>query len=89
MNLQTGQLRRIGLSLLLLILLPAIFQAFFRYRNMRAGDTTWRIDRLTQQACRTSAVPVMCMPPAPFFGARDYVGAGIGVGDSEGVGVGP
>ncbi len=82
-------MRHIGLNLLLLILLPAIFQAFFRYHYVRGGDSTWRIDRLTQQACRTSAVPVTCMPPAPFFGSRDYVGAGIGVGDSEGVGVGP
>lgn len=89
MNLPTRKLRRLGLTLLVLILLLATFQKFFRYYYIRAGGTTWRIDRLTQQACRTSSVPVVCTPPVSIFDPGDYVGTDIGVGDSDGIGVGP
>jgi hypothetical protein len=44
-----------------------IFQTVLRYHYVKAGKATWRIDRLTQQACRVDRVPVVCTEPLPLF----------------------
>ena len=49
------------------VMLPVLFQGFFRYEYFTVGSSVWRIDRLTQQACRTSVTPVVCSAPTPMF----------------------
>lgn len=47
--------------------MAVVFQTLLRYHYVRAGKATWRIDRLTQQACRVDVVPVVCTAPLPLL----------------------
>ncbi len=37
-----------------------VFELFFRYRYVSAGDNVWRIDRVTEQACLVRAGNADC-----------------------------
>jgi hypothetical protein len=38
-------------ALIAIAVVVIVFELFFRYRYVRAGDQLWRIDRVTEQAC--------------------------------------
>ncbi len=38
-------------ALVAIAVVVILFELFFRYRYVRAGDQVWRIDRVTEQAC--------------------------------------
>jgi hypothetical protein len=38
-------------ALIAIAVVLIVFELFFRYRYVRAGDQVWRIDRVTEQAC--------------------------------------
>jgi len=45
-----------------IIVVVLLFELFFRYRYMQAGNTLWRIDRLTERACVVSVGDAICSP---------------------------
>jgi hypothetical protein len=59
--------RRLAFMLGSFLLLPVLFQGLLRYEYFSVGPTIWRIDRLTQQACRMNVEPLDCTPPLPLF----------------------
>jgi hypothetical protein len=60
-------IKQILVTLIVLIAMAVIFQTLLRYHYVQAGKATWRIDRLTQQACRVDILPVVCTAPLPLF----------------------
>jgi len=38
-------------ALIAIAVVVIVFELFFRYRYVHAGDQVWRIDRVTEQAC--------------------------------------
>jgi hypothetical protein len=38
-------------ALIAIAVVVIVFELFFRYRYVRAGDELWRIDRVTERAC--------------------------------------
>jgi hypothetical protein len=58
-------------ALIAIALVVIIFELFFRYRYVGAGNRVWRIDRVTEQACLVRVGSAICSssPPAPV--ARD------------------
>ena len=42
----------------------AVFQAYLRYQYVAGSGTTWRIDRVTQQACKMRGDRAVCTEPA-------------------------
>jgi len=45
------QYRAAWYALIAIAVVVIVFELFFRYRYVRAGDQLWRIDRVTEQAC--------------------------------------
>jgi uncharacterized membrane protein YadS len=37
-----------------------VFELFFRYRYVRAGEQLWRIDRVTEQSCLVRVGGAVC-----------------------------
>lgn len=42
-----------------------LFELFFRYRYVRAGDQLWRIDRVTEHACLVRVGDALCGDSTP------------------------
>jgi hypothetical protein len=41
-----------------------LFELFFRYRYLAAGNRLWRIDRLTEKACIVRVGDALCSAPS-------------------------
>ncbi|MBV8725152.1 MAG: hypothetical protein JO078_13205 [Candidatus Eremiobacteraeota bacterium] len=52
--------RPLGFALIALAIVLILFDVFFRYRFVVAGDRVWRIDRVTDQACIVSVGDAIC-----------------------------
>jgi len=52
-------------ALIAIALIVIIFELFFRFRYVRAGDQVWRIDRITEQACLVRIGGAICSPSSP------------------------
>jgi len=53
-----------GRALLLLLILLAIFQLFFRYQYVASSSgAVWRVDRITGQTCEVRIGGVVCVQP--------------------------
>jgi hypothetical protein len=61
-------------ALVVIALVLILFELFFRFRYVHAGDRVWRIDRLTERACLVTIGDAVCSgatapsaapPPAP------------------------
>ena len=53
-------------ALVAIAIVVILFELFFRYRYVRAGDQVWRIDRVTEQACLVRIGSAICSgSPAP------------------------
>jgi hypothetical protein len=48
----------------LVALVIIVFELFFRYRYVQAGEHVWRIDRLTERACVVRVGEAICSMPA-------------------------
>lgn len=48
----------------LVALVVIVFELFFRYRYVQAGEHLWRIDRLTERACLVRVGEAVCSKPA-------------------------
>ena len=53
-----------------LVVVVLLFELFFRYRYVHAGNQLWRIDRLTERACLVQVGEAMCSPPPASRAAR-------------------
>lgn len=65
-------------ALIAIALVVIVFELFFRYRYVRAGDQLWRIDRVTEQACLVRVGSADCASasagaPAPRSAPRATV----------------
>ncbi len=49
-------------ALIAIAVVVIVFELFFRYRYVSAGDNVWRIDRITEQACLVRAGNADCSP---------------------------
>jgi hypothetical protein len=58
-------------ALIAIALVVIIFELFFRYRYVGAGNRVWRIDRVTEQACLVRVGSAICSSSAPAPAARD------------------
>jgi hypothetical protein len=47
-------------ALVAIAIVLILFELFFRYRYVRAGDQVWRIDRVTEQACLVRIGSAIC-----------------------------
>jgi hypothetical protein len=47
-----------------------LFELFFRFRYVQAGDHLWRIDRVTERACLVRIGEAICSPPPATPAAR-------------------
>jgi hypothetical protein len=53
-------------ALIAVALIVIVFELFFRYRYVHAGDQVWRIDRVTEQACLVRVGSANCSSsPSP------------------------
>lgn len=52
--------RPLGFALIALAIVLILFDVFFRYRFIVAGDRVWRIDRVTDQACIVRVGDAIC-----------------------------
>jgi hypothetical protein len=50
---------------LLTFIAVAVFQVFLRYQYIAGNGTTWRIDRVTHQACEIERHRAVCKLPEP------------------------
>jgi hypothetical protein len=54
-----------------IVVVVLIFELFFRYRYVHAGNQLWRIDRVTERACLVQIGEAICSPPpAPRVAPR-------------------
>ena len=51
-------------ALVAIAIVLILFELFFRYRYVRAGDQVWRIDRVTEQACLVRVGDAICSSSA-------------------------
>jgi len=51
-------------ALIAIAVVVLVFELFFRYHYVRAGDRLWRIDRVTEQACLVRVGNADCAGPA-------------------------
>ncbi|MBV9056776.1 MAG: hypothetical protein JO351_09075 [Candidatus Eremiobacteraeota bacterium] len=58
--------RPLGFALIALAIVLILFDVFFRYRFVVAGDRVWRIDRVTDQACIVSVGDAICSSPVSY-----------------------
>lgn len=54
------QYRAAWYALIAVAVVVIVFELFFRYRYVSAGDQVWRIDRITEQACLVRAGSADC-----------------------------
>lgn len=47
----------------LLAVVLILFELFFRFRYVEAGNRLWRIDRITERACLVQIGEAMCAKP--------------------------
>lgn len=45
-----------------LAIIVVIFELFFRFRYVNAGNRVWRIDRITERACLVQIGDALCEP---------------------------
>jgi hypothetical protein len=64
------QYRAAWYALIAVAVIVIIFELFFRYHYVRAGDQIWRIDRITEQACLVRVGSAVCSPSSPAPAAR-------------------
>lgn len=57
-------------ALIAIAVVLILFELFFRYRYVRAGDQVWRIDRVTEQACLVRIGSPICSPSPALRGLR-------------------
>jgi hypothetical protein len=57
-------------ALIAIAVVLILFELFFRYRYVRAGDQVWRIDRVTEQACLVRIGSAICSPSPVLRGVR-------------------
>lgn len=53
-----------------IVVVVLLFELFFRYRYVHAGNELWRIDRLTERACLVQVGEALCSPPHAAQRAR-------------------
>jgi len=49
-------------ALIAIAVVVIVFELFFRYHYVSAGDHVWRIDRVTEQACLVRTGDADCAP---------------------------
>jgi hypothetical protein len=54
-----------------------IFELFFRFRYIQAGNHLWRIDRITEQACLVQIGDARCAPDAFPANSRRRINADL------------
>ena len=52
-------------ALIAIAVVLIVFELFFRYRYVQAGDQVWRIDRVTERACLVRVGSADCAAAAP------------------------
>jgi hypothetical protein len=53
-----------------LALIVLVFELFFRFHYVQAGNRLWRLDRVTEQACLVRVGEAICSGPAPAVARR-------------------
>ncbi|MBV8197441.1 MAG: hypothetical protein JO263_04860 [Candidatus Eremiobacteraeota bacterium] len=65
--------RPLGYALVVLAIVLILFDVFFRYRYIVAGDRVWRIDRVTDQACIVTLGDAICSSSASPTGRTIHI----------------
>jgi hypothetical protein len=60
-----------------LALIIIVFELFFRFRYINAGNHLWRIDRITERACLVQIGEALCEPRVFPANARRHVDADL------------
>jgi hypothetical protein len=60
-----------------LAVLVILFELFFRFRYVQAGNRVWRIDRITERACLVQVGDALCAPGVFPANSRRRMSAGL------------